>query len=176
MAADVWAMPPGSLDRALNSSETYRATACFHVNALGRCGTVLDSGCGTGNVALRLLRRGKTVHAVDTNPDALEILEKKCAAYKKFLRVYNTSAEKLPFRDREFDGITSMFVANFVSDFEKYLSEHHRVLRENGFLALSSAPGRNCLTPEGMKRLLEKTGFGQVWVFQGRCFSLLARK
>ncbi|MDI6825741.1 MAG: class I SAM-dependent methyltransferase [Candidatus Aenigmarchaeota archaeon] len=57
--------------------------------------------------------------------------------YIERLHTHNISAEQLPFEDEMFDGITSMFVVHFVDDFEKYLKEHHRVLKKNGFFALT---------------------------------------
>ena len=108
------------------------------IDAMRQCEIVLDSGSGTGNVTRELLIQGKFVHAVDKSKKALQILEEKCKDYKERLKVYNINAERMPFEDETFNGITSMFVLNFVDDFEAYLREHYRVLRENSIFAISA--------------------------------------
>ena len=43
----------------------------------GEVGTAIDLGCGAGNETLALLEAGWTVHAVDGEPKAIEILESR---------------------------------------------------------------------------------------------------
>ncbi len=158
---------------ALLHSEGYVSAMRLHVNAMGRCREVLDSGCGTGNVTLPLLKRRQRVHAVDKDCGALDALEKRCAPYNRWLDTYALDAVSLPFGDGSFDGITSMFVLHVVGDSESYLMEHCRVLKEGGFFALS-AKGESVPIVRG----LEDAGFRDVWAYpkSGQCCSLIARK
>jgi ubiquinone/menaquinone biosynthesis C-methylase UbiE len=48
--------------------------------SLGRTVNCLDCGGGTGNLTLKMLRRGWTVTVVDISPEMLTILEKKLAS------------------------------------------------------------------------------------------------
>jgi ubiquinone/menaquinone biosynthesis C-methylase UbiE len=117
---------------------------------MARRKVVLDSGCGTGNVTEELLKRSHVVYAVDTSVKALDILRKRCAGHGEKLHVYNVDAVKLPFEDGTFDGASSMFVAHFVDDFQKYLREHYLVLKPGGVFALT---GRT--SGDNMKRVVE---------------------
>ena len=38
--------------------------------------SVLDIGCGTGNLTVRILRKGAKVVAIDVNPDMIKIAKK----------------------------------------------------------------------------------------------------
>jgi len=135
-------------DNVLSYSSIYLEVRDFHINAMNGCVAVLDSGCGTGSVAVELLKRGAVVYAVDTSRTALEILQRKCGPYRERLHVYNTTAERLSFlEDETLDGVTSMFVVHFVDDFDSYLREHFRVLKKGGIFALT---GRTRGTGEDM--------------------------
>ncbi len=124
-------------DKVLLNSDIYLVVRDFHINAMNNCDIVLDSGCGTGNVTNELLRQGKTVYAVDNSRKALDILKKKCSENKEKLYVYNLNAGELPLEDQKFDGITSMFVVYYITDYQKYLEETYRVLKDGGVLALT---------------------------------------
>ena len=124
-------------DKVLLNTDIYRMVMGFHIDAMVGCRAVLDSGCGTGNVTLGLLKRGCMVSALDPSSKAIGILRAKCTGYENRLRTYNIGAEQLPFEDRFFDGVTSMFVVHFMDDFEGYLREHYRVLKDNGLFALT---------------------------------------
>ena len=131
-------------DRVLLNSDIYLAVRDLHVESMDGCDVVLDSGCGTGNVTIELLGRGHVVHAVDMSEKALDILGKRCAKLGQRPRVHRLSAEHLPFEDKTFDGITSMFVAHFVDDLQGYLEEHYRVLRRGGVFVLTGrTSGKN---------------------------------
>ena len=117
MKNDVWESKYfDAYDKVLLNSDIYLAVRDFHVNSMKNCHIVLDSGCGTGNVTLELLKRGHIVYAVDNSKKALDILRKKCAKYSKQLHIHNIDAKKLPFDDEVFDGVTSMFVVYYMDD------------------------------------------------------------
>lgn len=160
-------------DAALLHSEAYVSAMRFHVNAMSRCREVLDSGCGTGNVTLQLLKQRKRVHAVDKDRGVLGILEKRCAPYNRWLDARALDAVDLPFGDCSFDGVTSMFVLHAVGDTESYLVEHYRVLKGGGFFALSGKGERAPVIHE-----LGDAGFRDVWAYpkSGQCYSLIACK
>lgn len=98
---------------------------------------VLDVGCNSGEM-MKLLRDGKgcDVVGVDVSVNALRL------ARKKRLKVYNASAEKLPFPDSSFDVVILREVLVHIHEPIKALKEIRRVLRPKGFL-LGSAPHAN---------------------------------
>jgi len=151
MKNDVWESKYfDAYDKVLLNSDIYLAVRDFHVNSMKNCHIVLDSGCGTGNITLELLKRGHIVYAVDNSKKALDILRKKCAKYSKQLHIHNIDAKKLPFDDEMFDGVTSMFVVYYMDDPKAYLREHYRVLKYDGVLALT---GR--VSSENMEKVLK---------------------
>jgi ubiquinone/menaquinone biosynthesis C-methylase UbiE len=136
-------------DKILLNSDIYLAVRDFHVKAMADSHKVLDSGCGTGNVAIELLKKGHVVYAVDNSEKALGMLRKKCPQYADSLHVYKEDAGKLPFGNGMFDGITSMFVVYYLDRPEDCIKENYRVLKEDGVLALT---GR--ASAENMEKVL----------------------
>lgn len=79
-------------DKILLNSDIYLAVRDFHTSAVSGHPLVLDSGCGTGNVTIELLKNKHSVHAIDTSRKALGILKNKCAINTEFLHICNTHA------------------------------------------------------------------------------------
>lgn len=122
---------------------------------------ILDVGCGTGGLASKLSGFG-TVTGVDNNDEALKF------ARKRGVRVVKASAEKLPFKEGEFDLVTCIDVIYHqdVKDDVAVLAEMRRVLKIRGILILRvpankylmSAHDRRVYTARryGKKELKEK--------------------
>jgi len=87
--------------------------------------TVLDLGTGTGNAALLAARAGATVTAVDPSPRLLEVARQRVGEGDFVV----AKAEDLPFADRTFDRVISMFAVIFSEDPEQAASEILRVTR-----------------------------------------------
>jgi SAM-dependent methyltransferase len=101
---------------------------------------VLDVGCGTGIVA-RLIApdvgpTGRVV-GLDLNPDMLAVAH--AAADRENLKIEweRGRAEELPFPDGSFGLVFSQFALMFFADRRVALTEMHRVLGDNGRVALS---------------------------------------
>lgn len=124
-------------DYILLNSDIYLTVRDFHVKAMNGLETVLDSGSGTGNVTLELLKKDHDVYVIDNSQKSLEILKKRCKQFSEKLHIFNINAKSLLFEDNKFDGITSMFVVYYIDDIGKYLRENYRVLKPNGVLALT---------------------------------------
>ena len=65
---------------------------------------ILEAGCGTGNLAVKIEERGAEVIGLDNCQEALDIYRKKNPGAKLVLA---DLAEKLPFPDNYFDKIAS---------------------------------------------------------------------
>jgi ubiquinone/menaquinone biosynthesis C-methylase UbiE len=138
-------------DKILLNCDIYLAVRNFHVSAMNGRNTVLDSGAGTGNVTVELLKAGATVYTVDPSEKANDILRARCKEFADRLHVYEAGAEDIPFLDDNmFDGITSMFVVYYIGGWKDYLKENYRVLKPNGVFALT---GRS--TTENREKVLQ---------------------
>ncbi len=100
-----------------------------------KSGMILDIGCGTGEQSLFLAKRGYQVLGVDISK---EMLTKANESAKEFmlddkLSLVIASAEALPFRDKSFDGLISIFgVFNHIPCAYNAFQETYRVLRSGG--------------------------------------------
>ena len=98
----------------------------------GLHGKVLDVACGTGDMAVELLRQGCSVTGVDLSKEMMAIAKQKApqAEYKL------ADVERLPFGEASFDAVTCAFgVRNFVH-LEQGLSEMLRVLKPGGRMVI----------------------------------------
>jgi SAM-dependent methyltransferase len=104
---------------------------------------VLDVATGSGNAAIAAARLGCTAVGVDYVPALLERGRRRAAAEGLDVGLLEGDAEALPFPDRSFDAVTSVFGSMFAPDHERAAAELLRVTRPEGTIALAS------WTPEG---------------------------
>lgn len=110
------------------------------VAQLVRGPAVLDLGCGTGNVALRLARRGLEVTGVDLSPAMLDRGRRKSPPGAGVRWVEASAVELIDhFPAESFDTITSVLVLSELSAAEQgeALRQCHRVLRAGGQLIVA---------------------------------------
>lgn len=92
----------------------------------------LDVACGTGDMAVELLKRGCSVTGIDLSEEMLAIARRKTSEAGFQL----ANAEALPFDDASFDAVTSAFgIRNFVH-LDKGLAEMARVLKLGGRMVI----------------------------------------
>jgi len=100
---------------------------------VGSSDTVLDVACGTGAVALELVRqRGCSVVGVDQSPEMLAEARQRVGDR---VRLVEASAQELPFEDASFDGLTAAYLLRYLDDLPAGLRELARVLRPAEFMA-----------------------------------------
>lgn len=110
--------------------------------ALRRGETVLDVACGTGNLSLPAARRGATVTGLDIAPNLIDAARRASSAESLQARFDIGAAEALPYGDRSFDTVMSMFGVMFSAYPAQSLSEMVRVTRRGGRIAVASwTPG-----------------------------------
>lgn len=102
--------------------------------------TLLDIGCGNGDMSRWFASLGNEVFGVDVE-------DKRRAADDVFSFGLVTD-EGLPFQDGRFDVVVSHHVIEHVPDQERHLSEIHRVLRSNG-VAYLATPNRSSPIMQG---------------------------
>ena len=99
---------------------------------------VLDVGCGTGTLAVLLKRRYPTVDvvALDPDPDALAIAQRKAARAAVEIRFIRGFADVLSYQDVSFDRVFSSMMFHHLRKDERSpaLAEIRRVLKPGGRL------------------------------------------
>jgi len=142
----------------------WRRVAVRQLRDLPPRALVLDLACGTGDLALEVLRQrpGARVVGADLSRTMLGLARKKLAGSRgraaagaqaagaqagagARLTLVNAPAEALPFRDGSFDAATIGFGIRNVPDFRAGLREMLRVLRPGGrvcILEFSTPPSR----------------------------------
>ena len=88
--------------------------------------SILDLGCGDGQLTQRLLAAGARVTGLDLSPEMLE------AARARGVDAREGSAEALPFADRSFDAVFSNAVLHWVRNQKAMMTEVRRVLKPGG--------------------------------------------
>ena len=95
--------------------------------------TVLDVASGTGAVALELVRqRGCRVVGLDQSPEMLAEARRRVP---EAVELVEGDAERLPFADGSFDGLTFTYLLRYVDDPEATLAGLARVVRPGGTIA-----------------------------------------
>jgi SAM-dependent methyltransferase len=97
---------------------------------------VLDVAAGTGNVAIRAAEAGADVIASDLTPENFDAGRREAAAHGVELEWVEADAEALPFRDDEFDVVTSAAGAIFAPDHQRVADELLRVCRPGGTIGM----------------------------------------
>lgn len=121
--------------------------------------TVLEIGCGTGNVLVLAARVYPDTAVVGLDPDAeaLAIAARKTRRAGLAVRLERGYADRLPFADGSVDRVLSSFMLHHLPPAEQQaaLREAHRVLAPGGRLhLLDFAGGRP--TPPRVMRLLHR--------------------
>ncbi len=106
---------------------------------LGDCRRVLEIGCGTGNLSIRVKRAHPSVEVIGSDPDPLALRRAQRKAFGlngiRFERGY---AQHLPYADGEFDRVLSSMMLHHLDNDAKTAAaaEIFRVLRPGGRLHL----------------------------------------
>lgn len=100
--------------------------------------TIVDVACGTGSVAVELVRRyGCAVIGVDQSAEMLAAGRRRVAAegLSDRITLLHARAEALPFAAATFDGLTFTYLLRYVDDPAATLRELARVVRPGGRIA-----------------------------------------
>ena len=98
--------------------------------------TLLDVGCGDGELASELARRGAIVTGLDADPAMIAAARQRTEIEGTQLRLIEGQAERLPFDDAAFDCVVAVTVLCFVRDAERAVAEMARVLKPGGWLVI----------------------------------------
>lgn len=103
---------------------------------VGRDKHVLDSGCGTGNLTVRLAKNNK-VTAIDFSLEMLKVTKEKTKGFNN-ITIKEGDVTSLDFEDNSFDVVVSVNVLFNLDKPEKAIQETNRVLKNNGSFIVST--------------------------------------
>ena len=123
---------------------------------------VLDIGCGTGTLAVRLKQRVPGAHVTGLDPDELALSRARSKAERArvdilFVRGF---ADTIPSADRSFDRVLSSMMLHHLTDDEKAatLRDVHRVLKPGGSFQLLDFTADHTHPRGVIARLLHREG------------------
>ena len=96
---------------------------------------VLDVGCGDGDLAVELSRRGATVTGIDASPDMIEAARARAKREGADISFTVGEADRIPFAAERFDVVVAVTILCFVSNVAPVFQEIARVLRPVGEIA-----------------------------------------
>jgi len=98
---------------------------------------ILDVGCGTGRISLKLLKKGAKVFGIDISNKMLQKARDKTKKYRGRCEFRIVSLYKIPYKKQEFDLVLFNLVLSHIKKLDKAISEISRVLKRNGVLIIS---------------------------------------
>lgn len=98
--------------------------------------SLLDVGCSDGSLTILVneVLGAKEVCGIEISPVAAEQAEKKGIK----VSVLDVESEKFPYKDETFDVVIACDIIEHLFDSENLLKESYRVLRDRGYLILST--------------------------------------
>jgi len=141
---------------------------CIEISTLSS-GTILDIGTGTGLFAEQFQNKGFKVTGIDDN----EVMIKEAQRLVPTSHFIQASADKIPFKDNEFDFALMAHLLHEVENPEAVINEAKRVTKNNLFILEwqyqeeeIGPPLKHRLNPDFIIKLFEKTGLGQAHFLQ----------
>lgn len=95
---------------------------------------ILDAGCGTGRLTVKLAAMGAQVTALDISPKILNILKEK----NKQIKIIRADAEKIPLGDKQFDYVVAAFLIVHLQNPGIFFREAWRVLKPGGAIVVTN--------------------------------------
>lgn len=98
--------------------------------------TILDLGCGTGDVSVLLARKASTIIGIDNNAELLLYAERNNKA-ENIHYIHHDIRDIDSLKLGSVDGIWSSFTAAYFPDFMPILTKWLRLLKQGGWIALT---------------------------------------
>jgi ubiquinone/menaquinone biosynthesis C-methylase UbiE len=124
-------------------------------------GSVLDWGCGYGQVTALLRERGIEVVPFDYRAELSRPTVEPLELFPEIHAHYSPDPVALPFEDASFDTVLSCGVLEHVERPESSLDEIRRVLKPGGTFYVTNLPNRYSYT-EAIARVLGRYYHGQL--------------
>lgn len=102
-----------------------------------RSSKILDAGCGSGEIAAKLMERGYDVWGIDLTEPMIRRARKLCGSDQFQVG----DIENIPFPDNTFDAAVSLGVIQYLPSEEQALREMRRVLKPGGQAVIAIPSG-----------------------------------
>jgi ubiquinone/menaquinone biosynthesis C-methylase UbiE len=120
---------------------------------VGFCGMkCLEVGAGTGKISQELRKKGCDVVASDISSKMVKRMK------DKKIKAVVSDAQKLPFKDGKFDTIVASELIYYLDAPKKFISEAHRLLKNDGQLVISCANNDVALWGDYARKFMRKLG------------------
>ena len=117
--------------------------------------SILDLGCGDGQLTQRVAATGALVRGVDASAEMV------AAARTRGIDAVRAPAESLPYPDAEFDAVFSNAALHWVRDQDAMMAQVHRVLKPGGrFVAEMGGQGNIAAIRVALMAVLARHKFG----------------
>lgn len=117
------------------------STTCRVLASLGRPLSVLDLGCGGGNLAAALAEDGNTVIGVDESEEMLgmarRLLSSRSAEVQDRVRLRHSSIEGFVGDGTQFDAVTALGLIGYLPNDDILFEKASKVLKPHGLLVIS---------------------------------------
>jgi SAM-dependent methyltransferase len=97
---------------------------------------LLDIGCGDGDLAIELRRRGAVVTGIDASPDMIKAARARAEREGLEIKFAVGAAEGIPFPPAQFDAVVAVTILCFIADAGPVFREIARQLRPGGLLVI----------------------------------------
>ncbi len=105
--------------------------------AIAPTDTVLDVGCGTGSLALRLAPGARHVHGLDVSPEMMRIAREKAANVQN-VTFHTGTLDDATFPEGSLDAVSACSILHLVDDRDDMLARIYRLLKPGGFFVTST--------------------------------------
>lgn len=97
-------------------------------------GTVLDAGCGNGNLAIKIAKQGYQVEGVELSPGLVKTAEEKIAklGLDEKVKILRGNLTDLKFPQESFDAVVCSEVLEHIKDHKRVVKNFYRVLKPGG--------------------------------------------
>jgi 2-polyprenyl-3-methyl-5-hydroxy-6-metoxy-1,4-benzoquinol methylase len=97
--------------------------------AMARGPNVLEVGCGNGELALEMARRGFRICACDMSVFSLALVEQRTAKMGLWVKFIASDIGRLPWKDKSFDSVVTSHTLEHVGDLASAMREIRRVAK-----------------------------------------------
>ena len=125
--------------------------------ALKPADAVLDVGCGTGYLLMKMSERQEIAgYGIDLEPKMIDVAKRKCPG----MHIQVSPSESTPFENGAFDVMTACMAYHHFSDKEGFIKEAARILKPGGYLYIADPcfPFLVRKTINGILRLFKVAG------------------
>lgn len=122
-----------NLQKQVLNPEVYRKQIISYLPS--KLNTILDLGCGTGELFPYLLKKSKSVLGIDSSSEMIREAKSNFSKNKN-IKLIESPLETIPVQKNSADAVIASMVLHHISNPPLVLSEANRVLKENGTLCI----------------------------------------